>query len=274
MGSLDEDTFSRDDFMSLDVPPEAAPPELANAEATLRLIHASKRPLFSRREAALVIDAAAQTARELGWTTDRHVHAPTCDVPAHALPAEAVRWVALALRRLLAPAAAALFPATVPDASLLRCQDCFVVRYDGDETSSSDRDASAPGFASLRPHQDESVISMSVCRRAIPSVTYAAVGRLPAWCSRVSAAQPSRSTTAPSMRTAGYGSLRRATCSTGTQAPCSALRAKSCTAAFRYGAGGTRWIMTVFFYVDTNASGREPGYALRAVSPDASSDDT
>jgi len=115
MGSLDEDTFSRDDFMSLDVPPEAAPPELANAEATLRLIHASKRPLFSRREAALVIDAAAQTARELGWTTDRHVHAPTCDVPAHALPAEAVRWVALALRRLLAPAAAALFPATVPD---------------------------------------------------------------------------------------------------------------------------------------------------------------
>jgi hypothetical protein len=177
---------------------------------------------------------------------------------------------------------------------------------------------------------------MSVCHRAIPSV-----GRLPAWCSRVSAAQPSRSTTAPSMRSArsrcehahagcgereraarlspaaaGYGSLRRATCSTGTQAPCSALRAKSCTAcaavalgcnppsggcdsrrahwlmcgasslcsrvfcprwrrrAFRYGAGGTRWIMTVFFYVDTNASGREPGYALRAVSPDASSDDT
>ena len=71
--------------MSLDVP--EAPPGLASG---LGVVHASKRPLIARGACDSIIAAADVAAAARGWTTDRHVHAPTCDLPVYALAPDAV----------------------------------------------------------------------------------------------------------------------------------------------------------------------------------------
>ena len=170
-------SIDRGSFLSLDVPADAAPAAVVAAEGgSLKLVHASKRPLFDASECARLIAAATERAASRGWTTDRHVDAPTCDVACFDLADEAVAWTREQLRRTLYPAVCALFPGVVPDGRLLRCQDCFVVRYDGGggappppsapagvaagaaaaapaAAESARAAAAAPGFASLKPHK-------------------------------------------------------------------------------------------------------------------------
>ena len=67
----------------------------------------------------------------------------------------------------------ACFPGSVPDSTLLRCQDGFIVRYDGDGDQ-----AESPGFASLKPHQDESTFSITVALNDRDAYEEAASGSL------------------------------------------------------------------------------------------------
>lgn len=216
----------RDAFLSLDVPPEAAPPEIVAAEGgSLHLVHASKQPLFSASDCADLIRHARVTAETRGWTTDRHVHAPTCDIPCHELPAEAVAWVRRNLRGTLYEAVRACFPGSIPDSSLLRCQDCFVVRYDGDGG-----EPSSPGFASLKPHQDESTFSITV---ALNDRAEYEEGGL--WI-------------------ASTGDVLNGDAGT-TLLFCGDIVHGGYPVA-----KGTRWIWTIFLYLDRNRSGNAPGY--------------
>ena len=220
--------IDKSSFLSLDIPSEAAPADIVAAEGgSLHLVHASKQPLFSVSACADLIRHATATSRLRGWTTDRHVHAPTCDIPCHELPAEATAWVRRNLHGKLYEAVRACFPGSVPDSTLLRCQDCFIVRYDGDGDQ-----AESPGFASLKPHQDESTFSITVALNdrdayeegglwiaSTGDVLNGDAGTTLCFCGDI---------------VHGGYPVRR----------------------------GTRWIWTVFLYTDTNRSGKKPGYVL------------
>ena len=236
-GSSSSETFEpihrEEVFLSLDVPPDAAPKDIVAAEGgNLHLVHASKQPLFLASDCARLIEHAISTASDQGWTKDRHVHAPTCDVACHELPAEAVSWVRQSLRQVLYPAICACFPGSVSDPTSLRCQDCFMVRYDGD----SEMDASRPGFASLKPHQDESTFSVTV---ALNDRSEYEEGGL--WIASTGDVLNGDSGTTlcfcGEIVHGGYP-VRR----------------------------GTRWIWTVFLYVDKNGSGNHPGYIEQQIT--------
>ena len=137
------------DFVSFDVP---EPP--AGLDSGRRVVHASKRPLVDKRACAELVAGAEAAAAARGWTTDRHAHAPTCDVPAHDLPPAAAAVARAVVRRILFPCATTLFPRLVDAARPPVVRDCFVIRYDAD--------GDAPGFASLKPHVDESLVSFTV----------------------------------------------------------------------------------------------------------------
>jgi len=119
-----------------------------------------------------------------------------------------------------------LFPRAVPDPSVLRCQDCFIVRYDADTSTGA-------GFASLRAHQDESLISITV---ALNDRSCYDDGGL--WIA-----------------------------STGDVLNGDAGTVLCFAGEITHGgfpvAIGTRWIMTMFLHIDANASGESPGYMVR-----------
>lgn len=226
-----QQTARRGDFVAFEIPADAAPAALAAAEG-LDLVFASSFPLLSREECDRLVAAAERVGSRRGWTTDRHADAPTCDLPVYELRREVAQWVAQMTRERLFPAVSELFPHTVPDSSTLRCQDCFVVRYDGNE-------AAGPGFRALRAHQDESLISLTV---ALNDRDCYQDGGL--WIA--------------STGDVLNGDAGTALCFAG-----------EVTHGGFPVARGTRWILTMFLHVDANASGREPGYMLsEVVGPD------
>ena len=233
-------------FLLLDVPPDSVPSNIlqfsGQTEVTpslTRIICASKQPILTKEACRFLIqltkDAAAKRG---GWTTDRHVHAPTCDIPAFELDPSAVRWTRRGFHSVLLPLVASTLPSELGlSATNLRIQDCFVVRYDGreeDQGRSSDGD-NGPGFASLKPHEDESLVSLTIALN--------------------------------DMSDYDGGGLFIA--STGDLLNGDAGTVLSFAGGLVHGGypvtSGTRWILTVFLYVDKNLSGREPGYTIDAI---------
>ena len=109
--------------------------------------------------------------------------------------------------------------------------DCFVVRYDGD----NDAQGGGPGFSSLRPHEDESLLSLTIALND------------------------------PSEYEGGGLYIH----STGDLLNGDAGTVLCFAGQLVHGGypvtSGTRWILTVFLYVDGNESGKPPGYTLDAI---------
>lgn len=194
----------------------------------LQLIHASKEPILSRQACQYLIDAALQVAETHGWTKNRHVHAPTCDMPAHTLPPPALSWIRNAFDEVLYPLIQEAFGDQL-DLSELRMQDCFIVRYDGED---------GPGFTDLMPHEDESLISITIALNDMDEYEGGGLYIAP------------------------------------TQ---DLLNGPAGTVLFFAGGlvhggypvkKGTRWILTAFLYCDANASGKKRGFLLREMEMD------
>ena len=235
-------------FLVLDVPPDSVPANIVQfsgqTEVTpslTRIISASKQPILTKEACSFLIQSAKDAAAKRGgWTTDRHVHAPTCDIPAFELDPSAVRWVRRGFHSVLLPLVASALPSELGlSANNLRIQDCFVVRYDGKEEGqgsiqNSDGD-NGPGFASLKPHEDESLVSLTIALN--------------------------------DMSDYDGGGLFIA--STGDLLNGDAGTVLSFVGGLVHGGypvtSGTRWILTVFLYIDKNLSGREPGYTIDAI---------
>jgi len=244
-------------FLILDVPPGNVPANIvefsgvgggtaaaaaaASAPSLTRIICASQRPVLSREACRFLIDSAQEAAAQRGgWTTDRHIHAPTCDVPAFELHPAAVRWIRRGLTDVLLPLVASTMPPELGlTAANLRIQDCFVVRYDGKDDqegqSGSEENEPPPGFASLKPHEDESLVSLTIVLNDMSD--YEGGGLFIA--------------------------------STGDLLNGDAGTVLSFAGGLVHGgypvSKGTRWILTVFLYIDKNLSGREPGYTIDAI---------
>ena len=166
-----------------------------------------------------------------GWTTDRHVQAPTTDVPVSQVPALR-EWFDTMLEEKLFPAVASLYPEAVGSPHNLRVMDAFVVRYD------------AQGQASLPVHQDENVLSSTialngpgeyegggVCFEAVRPVGDAASP----YARHVLNADAGGIVTFPGKLRHGGNTIT----------------------------SGRRYIVPLFLYVDCNHSGKKPGYLLR-----------
>ncbi len=232
-------------FLMLDVPPQNVPAnilqfsgaEVATPSLT-RIICASKRPILSGEACRFLIQSAQEAAAQRGgYTTDRHVHAPTCDIPVFELSSPAVRWIRRGFDRVLLPLVASTLPPELGlSADSLRIQDCFIVRYDGKDDDELHRNTSSdgrrPGFASLRPHEDESLVSLTIALNDMSE--YEGGG----------------------LFVASTGDLLNGDAGT-----------VLCFAGGLVHGGypvakGTRWILTVFLYIDRNLSGLEPGYTI------------
>ena len=229
---VDQET---DLFLSLEVPQESIPLAVKRWQGQIppndrrRLIHASTKPILSREACQYLIDSALQIVQEQGWTKDRHIQAPTCDLPAFDLPSDAKVWCRQSMRKALLPLLAkTVAPELDIDPDTLHIQDCFIVRYDGDESG-------GPGFASLRPHEDESLLSLTI---ALNNMTEYEGGGL---------------------FIQATGDLLNGDAGT-----------VLCFAGQLVHGGypvtkGTRWILTVFLYADANESGKPAGYTLDAI---------
>jgi hypothetical protein len=194
----------------------------------LQLIHASKEPILSRQACQYLINAALQVAETHGWTKNRHVQAPTCDMPAHTLPPPALLWIRKAFDEALYPLIQEVFGDQL-DLSELRMQDCFIVRYDGED---------GPGFTDLMPHEDESLISITIALNDMDEYE--------------------------------GGGLYIAPTQDLLNGPAGTVL---CFAGGLVHGGypvkkGTRWILTAFLYCDANASGKKPGYSLQEIKLD------
>lgn len=228
-------TANPDVFVSLDVPDEAIPNSVKKWDGARserrRLIHASKEPVLTSEACKFLIHSALNAVEERGWTRDRHVQAPTCDIPIFDLSPEAQRWCREAFHNVLFPLLASTFaPELNIDPLELRIQDCFIVRYDGNEESSG-----GPGFASLNPHEDESLLSLTVALNDMSEYD-------------------------------GGGLFIK---STGDLLNGDAGTVLCFAGGLVHGgypvSRGTRWILTVFLYVDANESRKRPGYTLDAI---------
>merc|ERR1719316_1157800 len=122
----------------------------AAADARERgVVFRSRGPLLDPADCAWVIREVEAQAAVSGWTTDRHVQAPTTDIPVSQVPA--IReWFDEALRSTLFPMLTARYPRLIPSPDCLRVLDAFVVRYDAREQ------------ASLPIHQDENTFSFTI----------------------------------------------------------------------------------------------------------------
>ena len=96
--------------------------------------------------------AAARDAASLhGWSTGRHRHYPTTDLPLWRLGGATMRWVMQALESELLPAAAAAF--RIPLASL-RVRESFVARYDAGGKGGEQAD--------LAMHKDGTLLAFTI----------------------------------------------------------------------------------------------------------------
>jgi 2OG-Fe(II) oxygenase superfamily len=223
-------------FWSLDVPHEVVPEAIRRWKGLLpptvrgRLIHASTEPILPRSACQFLMEAAQEAVQNRGWTKDRHIQAPTCDIPVFDLPLPARVWCRRALQNTLLPL---LAKTVAPELDIapteLHIQDCFIVRYDGGEEN-------GPGFASLRPHEDESLLSLTIalndqCEYEGGGLYIHATGDL------LNGDAGTVLCFAGQLVHGGYPVTK-----------------------------GTRWILTVFLYVDGNESGKPPGYTLEALA--------
>jgi len=195
-----------------------------------RLLHASREPILSRQACRYLIDTAIAVAETRGWTKNRHLQAPTCDIPAHDLPLPAQIWIRRAFEEVLFPLIQDAFGDQL-DLNFLRIQDCFVVRYDGED---------GPGFTDLMPHEDESLVSLTIVLN--DSDEYEGGGLY----------------VAPTQDLLD-GPAGTVLCFAGSLVHGGYPVTK-----------GTRWILTAFLYCDANASGKEPGYTLAKIRIDDS----
>ncbi len=122
----------------------------AEALSARGVVHRSNGPLIDPEACAWVVrEVEAHCAAAGGWSTARHVEAPTTDVPVSQVPA--IRgWFDGVLRDTLFPMLAARYPYAISSADELRVMDAFVVRYDAAEQ------------ASLPTHQDENTFSFTI----------------------------------------------------------------------------------------------------------------
>jgi len=109
----------------------------------------SREPLLDPAECAWVIEQVEAQAAITGWTTDRHVQAPTTDIPVSSVPA--IReWFDEMLQTRLFPMVHSRFPDAIQAPDRLRVFDAFVVRYD------------ARAQAELPTHVDENTFSFTI----------------------------------------------------------------------------------------------------------------
>lgn len=178
-----------------------------------------------------LIDAALEAAKERGWTKDRHIQAPTCDIPVFDLSLPARHWCRQSMNEALLPLLAkTVGPELQINAKDLHIQDCFVVRYDGKGDQ-----AAGPGFGSLRPHEDESLLSLTI---ALNDMAEYEGGGLFIQCT---------------------GDLLNGDAGTVLCFPGQLVHGGYPVSK------GTRWILTVFLYVDANESGKPKGYTLEII---------
>ena len=240
------DAKDKDIFLSLDFPHNAIPDQIIQMakkhsenvplEGLSHLLHASKEPILSKQACEYLINAAETAVTKKGWTKDRHVQAPTCDIPTFELEPQAVLWLKDAMNRVLFPLLSAAFPKGIGlNSELLQIQDMFVVRYDGGEDEEDGVKPEAPGFNQLKPHEDESIISLTIALN--------------------------------DMKDYDGGGLFIA--STGDLLNGDAGTVLGFAGGLLHGGypvqKGTRFILTVFLYVDENSSGLENGYVLKAI---------
>lgn len=232
-----------DIFLSLDVPKEAIPEAVKQWRSHIppddrcRLLHASTKPILSKEACQYLIQSALRVVEAQGsdWTKDRHIQAPTCDLPAFDLPPDAKTWLRQSMQNALLPLLAKIVsPELDIDPKQLHIQDCFIVRYDGDELT-------GPGFDSLRPHEDESLLSLTIALNDMSEYE-------------------------------GGGLFIQATGDLLNGDAGTVL----CFAGQLVHGGypvtkGTRWILTVFLYADANESGKPAGYTLDAIRDDQKS---
>ena len=236
---LDLGGIDRDVFLTLDVPPSAVPASILtlakkhsgieSPQELAKLLHASKEPIFSREACKYIIDCAQKKAGETGWTKDRHVQAPTCDIPTFALDPPIQQWLRNAIVHQLFPILASAFPSEIRiDPQLLRIQDMFVVRYDGN-------DEDGPGFNHLKPHEDESIISLTI---ALNDMKEYEGGVLFIPCTE-------------DLLNGDAGTVL-------------AFAGQIVHGGFPV-KKGSRWILTIFVYIDENLSGKRKGYILDSI---------
>lgn len=200
------------------------------------VVHRSTSPLLSAEECAWAIDATeAHAAANGGWTTARHVQAPTTDVPVSQVPALR-EWFDGVLKESLFPAVAALYPEAVGSPDNLRVMDAFVVRYD------------AAGQASLPVHQDENVLSSTIALNGQQEYEGGGV--------RFEAVRP-------------VGVAHEAEAFGAAVLNADAGGIVTFPGKLRHGGNtitsGRRYIVPLFLYVDCNHSGKKPGYLLRSL---------
>ena len=232
--ALKRPLFTDDEiFLSLDVPQVPDPVRLwkgrISSDERKLLLHASREPILSREACQYLIHAAKQVAETRGWTKNRHVQAPTCDIPVHDLPLPAQAWTRQAFHDVLFPLIQEVFGEQL-DLNHLCIQDCFVVRYDGDGEEDNTHDG--PGFAHLKPHEDESLISLTIALNDMDE--YEGGGLYIA-----------------STQDLLNGPAGTVLCFPGSLVHGGYQVTK-----------GTRWILTVFLYCDANRSGKPAGYTL------------
>jgi hypothetical protein len=115
------------------------------------LVHRTVTPILSKLECETIVQEAEQiAASEIPWTTNRHGHYRTTDLPIVELP-DTLQLVRRVLVDRIYPALRHQFGTYLPDPSKLRVADGFVVKYDA-----------AGGQKELKPHRDGSVLSFNI----------------------------------------------------------------------------------------------------------------
>jgi hypothetical protein len=198
------------------------------------VVHRSNGPLIDPKECAWVIEQVEAHCATSGWSTARHVQAPTTDVPVSQV--SAIRgWFDSVLREKLFPMLAARYPYAIGSADELRVMDAFVVRYDAREQ------------ASLPTHQDENTFSFTI---ALNDRSEYEGGGTAFEALRPADADPDASYE-PRVLNADAGGV------------------VTFPGKLRHGGNvvtrGRRYIIPLFIYSDRNGSGRKPGYVLDAL---------
>lgn len=197
-------------------------------------VHISNRPLLDPDDCKwLIRQVEAQCEANGGWSTQRHVQAPTTDIPISQVPA--VReWFDHQLEHTLFPMLVARYPHAIRCKEELRVMDAFAVRYD------------ATAQASLPTHQDENAFSFTIALN--DKGEYEGGGTC-------------------------FEELRPVGDTTATFKPTSLNADAGGVVAFpgklRHGGStvtrGRRYIIPLFIYLDANRSGRQPGYILSSM---------